>query len=306
MTSRWWLYQQERFPVIQYAVLAAALAASAVGYAASVRHFVGMSSISQFWVVLIVAFIVLVLFGLQLRIADEFKDYKEDARYQPTRPVPRGLVQLWELGVVAIAAALIQFALSLAIGGLLLLPLLLVWAYLGAMSQAFFVRCWLRSRFVAQLLLYGASLSLMAIYGLACDGVAVGNFLAIGTSPFVVMSFGCGLAIELSRKIRAPKQEETGIETYSAAWGYQRAAIVWVGIVWLIALSGLWAAIQIDFAAPAALVLIALLTLSLIVAWQFVYQPVVWAKRLEQISHLWLIAGLLSVGCIPLLMRGLA
>ena len=31
---------------------------------------------------------------LQLRIADEFKDFDEDSRYRPYRPVPRGLVTL--------------------------------------------------------------------------------------------------------------------------------------------------------------------------------------------------------------------
>jgi 4-hydroxybenzoate polyprenyltransferase len=47
---------------------------------------------------------VLVLFGLffQLRVADEHKDNEDDTKYRPERPVPRGLVTLGELRVVAI------------------------------------------------------------------------------------------------------------------------------------------------------------------------------------------------------------
>ena len=37
---------------------------------------------------------------LQLRLADEFKDFEEDSRYRPYRPVPRGLVSLRDLAWV--------------------------------------------------------------------------------------------------------------------------------------------------------------------------------------------------------------
>ena len=53
------------------------------------------------------------LFFLQLRIADEFKDFEDDARYRPYRPVPRGLVTLRELAWVGVGAAAIQLALAL-------------------------------------------------------------------------------------------------------------------------------------------------------------------------------------------------
>ena len=42
------------------------------------------------------------VFFLQLRIADEFKDFAEDSRFRPYRPVPRGLVTLTELGWVGV------------------------------------------------------------------------------------------------------------------------------------------------------------------------------------------------------------
>lgn len=88
---RWWVYQRERFPVFAHGALIAAFSASAVCYSALVRGAdrVALGSLA-------VAFGTAFLFFLQLRIADEFKDFAEDARFRPYRPVPRGLVTLRE------------------------------------------------------------------------------------------------------------------------------------------------------------------------------------------------------------------
>jgi hypothetical protein len=37
-----------------------------------------------------------------------------------------------------------------------------------------------------------------------------------------------GIMLELGRKIRAPEDEEPGVETYTAAWGRERAVAVWL------------------------------------------------------------------------------
>src|SRR6266576_2963318 len=96
---RWWVYQRERFPVVAHGVLIAAFSSSAVSYSALLRgQRPRMASIG-------VAFVTCFLFFLQLRIADEFKDFEEDCRWRPYRPVPRGLIRLEELGVVLRIAA---------------------------------------------------------------------------------------------------------------------------------------------------------------------------------------------------------
>src|SRR5882762_10392211 len=97
-----WVYQRERFPVVAHGVLIAAFSSSAVSYSALLRGaWPRMASIG-------VAFVTCFLFFLQLRIADEFKDFEEDSRWRPYRPVPRGLIKLRELGVVFAMAAAIQ------------------------------------------------------------------------------------------------------------------------------------------------------------------------------------------------------
>src|SRR5215212_9492381 len=135
--ARWWVYQRERFPVFGHGILILAFSSSAVSYSAMLRgEWPRVASI-------VVAFVSCFLFFLQLRIADEFKDFEEDSRWRPYRAVPRGLIKLRELGVVFVIAGAIQLSLSLALNWKLAGWLALVWVYLALMSKEFFVRDWL-------------------------------------------------------------------------------------------------------------------------------------------------------------------
>ena len=94
MANRWWTYQRERFPILAHGILIASFSFSAVCFSSLLRGQTELPRLSSIFVAFVTAF----LFFLQLRIADEFKDFEEDARYRPYRAVPRGLVTLRELG----------------------------------------------------------------------------------------------------------------------------------------------------------------------------------------------------------------
>src|SRR5690242_5377099 len=106
---RWWIYQRERFPLLGHGPLIAAFSFSALSFSTLLRGQLTLPSIGP----VLVAFVTALLFFLQLRIADEFKDFEEDRRYRPYRPVPRGLVTLRELAVLGILCALVQMGLAL-------------------------------------------------------------------------------------------------------------------------------------------------------------------------------------------------
>src|SRR5262245_24737884 len=117
--NRWWTYQKERFPLVAYAPLIAAFSFSAVGYSA-----LGRGSVTGLgWRQTVAAFLTSLLFFLQLRLADEFKDFEDDLRYRPYRPVQRGLVKLGELAFIGAACAPLQLLLALWLS-MSLLPLL--------------------------------------------------------------------------------------------------------------------------------------------------------------------------------------
>jgi 4-hydroxybenzoate polyprenyltransferase len=139
--SRFWIYQAERFPVFGNGLLIAAFSFSAVSFSMLLR---GVNT----WPApktVIVCFISAFLFFLQLRLADEFKDFDEDSRYRSYRPVPRGLVSLRELGLLWVLTGALQLGLALWLNPALVPLLLIVWAYLGLMSKEFFVREWLKA-----------------------------------------------------------------------------------------------------------------------------------------------------------------
>ena len=109
--ARWWIYQRERFPLATHAPLIAAFSFCTLSFSMLARGHVALPSLKA----VLVAFATALLFFLQMRIADEFKDAEEDARYRPYRPVPRGLVTLRELAIIAVAAGAVQKATMIAL-----------------------------------------------------------------------------------------------------------------------------------------------------------------------------------------------
>ena len=298
---RLWAYQAERFPFVGHGLLIAAFSVSAISYSMLLRGAAGWPEPK----IVAASFGNAFLFFLLLRIADEFKDHEEDARYRPHRPVPRGLVSLRELGSVGALCLAGQLVLTVWLEPALVLLLALVWLYLGFMSKEFFVRDWLKARPVTYLWSHMLIVPLIDFYTTACDWATAGHPAPPdGLLWFLTASFFNGLVIEVGRKIRAPQDEVVGVETYSTLWGPQRAALVWLGAVALTGMSALLAAREIGFALPAAAVLVALLGGAVIAATRFLQAPSNRrARQLEALSGLWTILMYLTVGAIPMVIR---
>jgi 4-hydroxybenzoate polyprenyltransferase len=302
MANRWWVYQRERFPIVGHGLLIAAFSFSAVSYSALLRE----QDVLPGWKTVVVAFITSFLFFLGLRIADEFKDFEEDSRYRPYRPVPRGLVSLRELGVLGGLCALVQLGLALWLDPPLVWLLTVVWIYLTLMTKEFFVGEWLKARPILYLVSHMAIIPLVDLYATACDWRPVQSEPPHGLIWFLIVSYFNGVVIEIGRKVRAPKDEEPGVNTYSHLWGYRTAALVWLGAMLVTAGFALVAAHRVDFSLPVACVLAILIGSAALVVWRFVREPTVtWAKRIEALSGVWTILMYLSLGAAPLLWRAL-
>lgn len=297
---RWWIYQRERFPVLAHAPLIAAFSFSAVCYSSLLRGRAALPPLSS----AAVAFVTSFLFFLQLRISDEFKDNREDSLYRPYRPVPRGLVSLKELGVIGLAGAILQITFALLLEPLLAVSLICLWLYLGLMSKEFFARRWLRARPITYICAHMLIVPMIDFYAASCEWLVVDGAQPAGLFWFLAVSFFNGLVIEIGRKIRAPRDEEFGVETYTFLWGRERAVIAWVGAMVMTALCALMAAHRINFIAPVLLLLAALLIAAAIIGYRFLNHPVIGrAKWFETISGVWTLLMYLSLGAVPLLLR---
>ena len=295
--KRWWIYQRERFPVIANGLLIAVFSGSAVSYSGLLRADVSPSVSS-----LLVAFVSVFCCFLQLRIADEFKDYAEDVQYRPYRPVPRGIVSLRELGLLGVGTAVLQLILALWTAPMLGLLLGLVWLYFGLMCQEFFVRTWLKAHPLVYMGTHMMILPLISFYAMACDGMAAGAVSLGDAGWFLATSFFNGVVIEIGRKLRAPQDEELGVETYSHLWGPRRAVIGWLLAVAAGGTTALLAADRIHAVGIVTPITAVLMLAAMTIAGRFWRRPTTLRSRLiNHMSGLWTLGIYLSLDILPLL-----
>lgn len=234
--EKWNIYQKSRFPLLKHGILIAAFSSSAVSFSAIIAGRSMPELISY-----IVAFITCFLFFLQLRIADEFKDYEEDCQYRSYRPVPQGIITLKELKNLFIVSSVIQLAAAAFLDIKLAGILLVVWVYLACMSKEFGIKSWLKAHPITYMWSHMLIMPMVDFYATATDWI-------LFESPpyaiywFVALSFFNGINLEIGRKIRSPRHEETGVDTYSVLWGAKRACATWLSMVLLTGLCAIGAA----------------------------------------------------------------
>jgi len=299
--NRWWVYQRERFPVSAHAPVILAFSLSALAYSALLR---GAASLPG-WRPCAVAFASSFLSFLQLRLADEFKDFEEDSRYRPYRPVPRGLIHLHELGWVWAGCMLLQLALSLLLAPRLAILLVLTWFYLGLMSKEFFVRRWLKARPVVYMVSHMAIMPLVDFYATACDWIPLGGMRPPrGLMWFLLVSLFNGMVVEIGRKIRVPVDEEHGVETYSFLWGRRTAVVVWLILMTVTGTLACLAARGIGFFAPAVTILAATLATAAALGIRFLRTQTAGAgKSLETMAGIWSLVLYVTLGVLPMALR---
>lgn len=297
--SRWWTYQRERFPLLAHGALVLAFSGCAVSYSAHLRAGALPSLTALF-----VAFVSCLLFFAQLRIADEFKDIDEDRRFRPYRPVPRGLVSLRELGWIFVACAAVQLALAWHGPSMLIVLLLVTWAYLAGMCVEFGARRWLKQRPVAYLWSHMLIMPLVDLYATACDWASHTTTPPAGLAPFLLASLANGFVLELGRKIRAPADEEHGVETYTALWGPRRAIAWWLAAIIACGCFALTSAAIANVFWLVAVVLFVVATLAGLTGWYYLRRPHSGVgKYIEHVSAVWTLALYLSLGLAPHLAR---
>lgn len=295
--ARWWIYQRERFPLASHAPVIAAFSFCMVSYSSLVRAELRMPASGELLVASATAFI----FFLQMRIADEYKDREIDALFRPYRPVPRGLISLRELGALGISGGGLQLLLAFWLSPALLPFLLGTWLYLGLMTGEFFVGRWLRAHPLVYMCTHMFILPLIDFYGTACNWRAEGAAAPAALIFLLCVSLCNGFVLEIGRKIRSPRDEESGVETYSALWGRKRAVCAWYGALLATALCAWLAASRIGFALPEATGFLVLLAGAALIAARFLRRPLAGrGKQIETFSGVWTLLVYVSLGALPL------
>jgi UbiA prenyltransferase family len=221
MLARWGVYQSERFPLVRHAPLVVVTVLCALMFTLGLQNEPRFPSLSAWF------FSSLVTLGLffQLRVLDEFKDFKDDSQFRPYRPVPRGVLKLSNLAVAGWIVAALQVVLTFAFAPRAIWTLFICWAFMALMAAEFFVPTWLQARPLLYMLSHAPITGLIQIN--------ISAWLWTSTMPLEVIwlalsATAAGMILEIGRKIRAPEDEERGVNTYTAAWGRPRAVAAWI------------------------------------------------------------------------------
>jgi len=297
---RWWIYQKERFPLVQHGPVIFAFSFSAVAFS-------WMLHSSEGWpnpLSILVAFVTCLLFFFQLRISDEFKDKEEDARYRPYRPVPRGLVTLRELTVLFVLCGIVQIGLALWLDAQLLILLLITWTYQALMGREFFIGNWLRGKHLTYLITHMAIMPLVDLYATGTEWLVSLGHAPDGLFWFLLASLFNGMGIDIGRKIRSPEDEEEGVSTYSVVWGRSKALWTWWLVMALALVCTCIAAYRIEFFLPILIILCLALGGAVVVGIVFLRRQTRGAgKWIEIYSGAWTLILYMSLGLLPLIWR---
>jgi 4-hydroxybenzoate polyprenyltransferase len=264
--ARWLTYFRERFPLLGHGVPIAVWVLATQGYARVQSGSHPWAGVLPFGVACVTALLVF----LQLRILDEFKDYEDDARYRPYRPVPRGLVSLRQLERLGILAGCIQLVASAALGMASVAWLLLIWAYAWLMREEFFAPRWLRAHAAIYMASHMVIVPLILLYLVSCAGVQVRDVALAALAGASYLTF---CVFEVGRKIRAPADEREGVDMYSRRWGLRRALGVWLGLLAAAALFAVLAAPAVTSYRVMSAVVIPVLLVASIASWRFLRDP---------------------------------
>ena len=299
LLSRLWTYQAERFPLGKTALLLAVFSAASISLSAHLAD----RPLPSAWTFVAVWLVAIVLF-FQLRAADEFKDLEDDRRYRPERPIPRGLVSLRLILRLAAGAGVIAILLTLSVTPLLVVPLLLVWLWLGLMTAEFFVPAWLKARPLLYLVSHMAIMAFIDFYVTAAEWLPHAPLPPPGIWVFVLMSCVNGCVLEFGRKTWAPANEREGVETYSALYGPRVSVAVWAGcclVAWvLLSIVGASAGAGWIAALLGALMLVPVL----LAARAFARAPTGAGQQwIDRLAGLWVLACYAIAGFAPYLGR---
>lgn len=223
--KKWYTYQKERFPVLAFGSYVFAIAFATYCFSNSEFNKVYPLGTSFFdWKIILTMFVLGLLQFLMVRIIDEFKDYEEDCKYRPYRPVPRGLISLKELKVLFIICAILQIAITAIVNRYALKFLVLLWIVFYLMTKGFFIKKVLDKHILLEVTFDEIMMPILVVFLSKFPNGRI--FLTNRYFLFLFMTYVVSWIIEIARKVRCKEDEEEGVRTYTAVFGIIKAMLL--------------------------------------------------------------------------------
>ena len=214
--KKWYMYQKERFPVGVYGLYIFCIVFAVFCYCNY------MNKIEEIkYCFLIPMFVFSFLQFLMVRIVDEFKDFEEDSKFRPYRPVPRGLVTLKELKVLFVICLLIQIAIAVTLNVKNIGLLIGFWAFFFLFCKDFFIKKYLDKHILMTVAIDEILVVFLALY--------ISSFVhSINSMMWIILLvvYLVSWVVEIARKVRCKKDEEKGVKTYTSVLGIGKTIFV--------------------------------------------------------------------------------
>lgn len=226
-----------------------------------------------------------------LRVFDEHKDYEDDCVHYPDRVLSRGLITLRHLKLLGGGAIVIELVLAAWRGPAALTAVLAALGFSFLMLKEFFVSSWLKKHF----LLYATThMLIMPFLALVAYSFTTQNLPWNAPPLFWVYAF-VGFFVtfnwEISRKIRVPQDEKSGVQSYSKLFGMFGAAYAVILIRMIDTAMVSTVGFQLGLSPWFYAILVGLFFVCLIGLWQFKTNPCrTTANRMETYAGMYIIA----------------
>lgn len=229
LAKRYWIYQWERLPIIPLVLMGLSVSTAVM----RANHIFS-------WTSLIASTVLVSAYLLQIRFADEPKDYEHDNRFYPTRPVQRGVITLRELLHLrnVMIGAFFVAALALQSWSIFLLACLQQ-LYSLLTRKEFFIRDWLRDHFLIYMFSHYFQLLILSWLALTMLHIPIDQMLTYLIFTILLMAI-----VELARKIQEIDNDKAG-DTYSAILGRSKAISFFMLLVSGVAVYSAWILVSI-------------------------------------------------------------
>ena len=266
--ARLWRYQQERFPLYAVIPIAVVSGLSSLGVA---RTLAGLPPVPDAAMTTIVV-VTLIGLLLQMRIADEIRNYAVELAHHPGRPLARGLVTRRDLMGLALVVAAAQVALAQIVDARLAMVLAASWCWMivAPVVTSAVDRLSGRPRPWVQAIIRSSCFGMLAVYATAPIWLPHGGAIAgFGLVAFCLFAVAAALQWEVAQALAGPPGAAPGEPTLKDVWGGLGTGAGWFILV--VVASSLAAAVALEMGVlvPVALAVDALIIIAMVLLVRF-------------------------------------
>jgi len=285
------LYQKERHPLWKALALAGAISYTGITFPALLAHRLPPGAPTYG-----IGFVLVLLFQLQRRIADDLRNLAHDRKYQPDMPVPRGLVSANELRLLFALCLPVQAVLCIALDIRLLGLLMVATVFFMLLTLGVGPLRWNRVHPLFHLCFHRLAAPMTLYIATACEWMPRRGTPHPAILLLLLVSYCNSFVLEIGRHFRLPGDGSAETRSYAMLWGPRRGILVWWMLINAAAVLSTLARILRHAAPQGVLVLVAAVVLTGAFAYRFANSPDARAaKRFETLSVLWTVTMFLTV-----------